>query len=182
MKKLAFAFLLACTAGCDGGGGGDVPGRIAEPPFIATSDVEYIDSVVPKHWMAIRMTDEVLERGKNNEVRDLALKIQARLLQEVHWMESIRLQIANSPETPQVVDPHWQDDVERLESLSGGALDHAWLEEMIANHSVTIDLSHRALPALFHSDLEAIARDVFLEGARDVGAMAELLDAPLDGP
>lgn len=174
MKKLAFALLLAIAA-CDGGGGGGSGARIAEPPFVAANDVEYIDAIVPHHWAAVRMTDEVLARGARADVRALAQKMQADQLQEIHRLESIRLQLTGSAETPQVPDPHVAEDMERLAALSGDDLDRAFLEEMIAHHGTGIDVSHRALPALVHEEVEEIARDVFETQAREVGTMIEML-------
>lgn len=82
--------------------------------------------------------------------------------------------MAGSPDTPPPSDPHGLKDVEFLKTLSGEALDEAFLRHMIPHHSQAVVSTHEQLPGLHRRDTQIRAVLVLDDQAREIREMEDM--------
>lgn len=145
-------------------------------PYTPLGDVEFIDFFKPHHRMAIDMADMVLERGEDAEVRRIAERVRDVQTRELDLMRLAREELTGEGEYPPIDDPTGEADMARLASLSGTALDRAFLVHMIPHHGGGLPPAHRALPHLRRADMRALARAIYVDQAEEVGEMYALLE------
>lgn len=139
-----------------------------------SEDVRWIDMIVPHHQLATRMADQVLERGSRPEVRELAGRMKEAQEMEIAQLKRIREEVTGSPETPPPGDPHGLRDVEFLKTLSGKALDEAFLRHMIPHHSQGVVDTHERLPGLHRRDTQILAVLVLDDQTREIREMEDM--------
>lgn len=170
----------ASDRGPSGDAGTAGPPDVARPdprtPYTPLGDVAFIDFFKPHHRMAIDMAEMVLERGENPEVRRLAERVRDAQSREVDLMRVAREELTGEGEYPPLEDPTGEADMARIASLSGAALDRAFLVHMIPHHGGGLAPAHRAEAHLRRADLRELARSIFSAQAEEVGAMHALLN------
>lgn len=165
-------FLLA---GCPTTGVDGVGDRLV--PFIADSNVEYIDAIVPHHEMALQMAQREVEAGARADVRAMAAGMVETQTAEIAALKDARARLTGTRDTPEwPADSHMVADMELLMATSGTDLDGMFLQHMIEHHSSGISIAHRALPQLTEPDLIENATSVEEMQSREIGAMRDLLD------
>lgn len=179
----AFIGGISFLAGCGSGGGTTtVPGALAQtttnrtvPPFIAKSDVEYIDAIVPHHQHAIEMAQMELDKGTRPEVKAIAQTIHDAQVQEIALLKNARRALTGQAEIPTPPnDPHMALDMQRLEAATGATVDAEFLDNMIPHHAEGISIAHRAQPSLVRQDVKDNAAQVVNTQARETGEMQAL--------
>lgn len=175
--------VVACVsalsmAGCEnrGGtaGGGDE--QRAPPPYTPGSDIAYIDALVPHHEMALAMANPVIAKSSNAEIVRMATTMRDMQTAEIALLKDVRERLTGNAGTPDSDDPHADDDLDRILTLSGPALDRAFLEEMIPHHASAISMSHRAIPFLDTPELAELAQMTVVNQAKESGEMASMLE------
>lgn len=142
------------------------------------SDVEFIDAMTPHHEMALEMTDVVLQKGSGAEVKAMAQAMKDAQTAEIAEMNMIRMRVGGSAEAPAANhDEHMQADMEKLMAASGATLDRLFLEEMLPHHAGAITMAHQALPYLQESELQAMARNIIADQAKEIGQIAMMLES-----
>lgn len=66
--------------------------------------------------------------------------------------------------------------MEKLMAASGDALDRLFLEEMLPHHAGAITMAHQALPYREESELQAMARKIIADQAKEIGRLATMLE------
>jgi uncharacterized protein (DUF305 family) len=140
------------------------------------SDVEFIDAMIPHHEMALEMTDMVLQKGSDVEVKAMAQAMKDAQATEIAEMKVIRTRLAGSAETTAHHDEHMMADMEKLAATSGAALDRLFLEEMLPHHAGAIKMAHEALPYLEETELQVMANKIVYDQAREIGDIAAMLE------
>ncbi|MGV3615141.1 MAG: DUF305 domain-containing protein [Fimbriimonas sp.] len=176
---LALAGIALIAAGCGGGGGNDdetSPNR-TNPPFIALSDVEYIDAIVPHHEMALHMAEMEVAKGTRADVKALATRIRDAQTAEIAMLEEARRQLTGQAEVPPPpADPHMERDMNLMMSATGAEVDQMFLDDMIPHHAEGISIAHRALPNLDRTDVRQNAENVVSNQAAEIGEMEGMRD------
>jgi uncharacterized protein (DUF305 family) len=139
------------------------------------SDVEFIDAMIPHHEMALEMTDVVLQKGSDAEVKAMAKAMKDAQTTEIAEMKAIRTRLAGSAATTAQHDEHMMADMEKLEAASGAALDRLFLEEMLPHHAGAIKMAHEALPYLEETELQVMANKIVHDQAKEIGDIAAML-------
>lgn len=146
-------------------------------PLTPAEDVTFIDFFVPHHEMAITMAEQVVERGSSASVKELAKQIVAAQTRELALLKQARRALTGSEDVPPPPrDPHMEADVAELQSLSGDALDRAFLEDMIPHHASGLGPAHRGRPNLRRGDMRELSGDIFDAQAKEIGEMHLMLD------
>lgn len=164
---LSVSAMLACDSRHDEGTAGTAGPR---------SDVEFIDTMIPHHQMALEMTDVVLQKGSGAEVKAMAQAMKDAQTVEIAEMRAIRTRLVGSAETTAHHDEHMAADMEKLVAASGTALDRLFLEEMLPHHAGAIIMAHEALPYLKESELQSMANKIVYDQAREIGDIATMLE------
>lgn len=178
--RFAAATALAILVGAAGCGGGDddnsTTRNATTVPFIAASDVQYIDAIVPHHRMATEMAQMELDKGTRADVKALAQRIKDAQTQEIALLTNARQALTGSATVPTPpTDPHMQADMARMQQMAAGPdVDRMFLEEMIPHHAEGISIAHRALPNLQRQDVRDNATEVASTQAREIGEMQAL--------
>lgn len=145
-------------------------------PFIAQSDVQFIDAIVPHHQMAAQMADIELQKGTRAEVKAMAQMMKDMQTQEIAVLQGARQALTGSSVVPTPpADPHMEADHMALQAASGADVDRLFLEHMIPHHAEGISIAHRALPNLQRAEVRQIATNIVSSQAKEIGDMAELL-------
>lgn len=181
MKALILAGLAATAIGavmigCGGSGTGLGAGANAYTiPFIAKSDVQYIDAMVPHHLMAVEMAQMVLDGGSSAQIKGIAQAIKNAQGPEIAMMKSVRKTLTGSDVIPAAPTDSYLDKMMMdMEAMSGNELDMMFLKSMIGHHSEAISIAERALENLSQTDMKANAEAVISDQAREIGEMQAL--------
>lgn len=170
---LALAGIALFVAGCGGSSSNDETSQNrTEPPFIAQSDVEYIDAIVPHHEMALHMAEMEIAKGTRADVKALATRIRDAQTAEIATLKEARRQLTGQAEIPPPpTDPHMERDMNLMMSATGAEVDMMFLDDMIPHHAEGISIAHRALPSLDRTDVRQNAEDVISTQAAEIGEM-----------
>lgn len=171
---LSVALLGACDDNNDDRVIDDVD-SIAPSP-IPASDVDYIDSLIPHHDMALRMADAVLAGGADPEVREMARMMKEVQAAEIGELQAIRADVAEDVALRRVVDPHAEADVAEIDAAAGIEADRRFLENMIPHHAVAVSMSHRALDQLTDPRLREMAMRTIDMQTREMNKMLDKLE------
>lgn len=145
-------------------------------PLTPADDTEFVDFFISHHEMAVMMAEQVVERGSSPEVKALAQRIVTAQTSELQTMKTARLELEGSEEPPPMPsDPHGDPEMDAMMEATGTELDRMFLEEMIPHHASGLPTAHRARPHVTRPELSALATDMFLTQAQEIGEMHELL-------
>jgi uncharacterized protein (DUF305 family) len=179
---LLFGLLALPLAGCDDadpdGGENDVVDDQTDDPraFVPANDLAYIDFLQPHHMDAVEMAEMVAERGERDDVQAFAQRIIDTQSAEIGVLRAAREDLAGSPDSPPVDNPHMEADMEEMTGLSGAALDEHFLENMLPHHADAVAVSHNALPNLDRQDMRDMAMDVIEVQSAEIGEILALME------
>lgn len=181
MKRALFGtvslFIVLTTAACDGGGDGQDDDPRDPTPFTARSDVEFIDALVPHHEMALEMALEIVDRGVDPMLVDMARTMISAQTSEIDRMQTARRELTGRERAEDVVmDPHGMQDLAALRSLDGADLERTFLEDMIAHHAGAVQLAHRSRANLEHADMAQLATMTVMDQSREIGELRGMLE------
>jgi uncharacterized protein (DUF305 family) len=146
-------------------------------PLTPADDVELIDFFVPHHEMAVQMADHEIAHGKRSDVIAMAKMMKDAQSAEIELMRDKREALGGSAEPePMPVDPHMEDEMANMLSMTGSALDEMFLREMLVHHSSALPTSHRAKPHVADPDLQDLVDAIFEAQAKEIGELQMMLD------
>lgn len=175
-SMVAFSVVTSLiVAGC-GGGGTSVAQNNSKPyaPFTPTSDLLYMDALMPHHMHAVEMAQHQLDNGSSSAIKAIAQKIKDDQTAEIALYKTIRKSLTGSENSPAVPDSHMESDMRTMMTKTGGAADAFFIQHMIPHHAEGISLAHRGLPNLRDSRLVANAKMVISTQSREIGQMEAL--------
>lgn len=165
------------AAGCSGGGSGIAQSGVNayRIPFIAASDVQYIDAIVPHHQHALEMAEMEIAKGTRANVKALAQRMKTMQMAEIALLKNARKALTGSDTVPAPpADPHNEGDMARLTAATGAQVDREFLDNMIPHHAEGISIAHRAYPNLSRADIVDNANDVYNNQSKEIGEMIAL--------
>jgi uncharacterized protein (DUF305 family) len=150
------------------------------------ADASFVQEMIVHHEQAIDMSQMVLDRGDDPQVRALAERIEAAQQPEIDQMRGW-LQEWDEPEAPE--DDHGsmdagdgeptmmtEDEMEQLAGASGSELDVLFLEMMIRHHEGAVAMAETQLEQGQHPDALELARNVIDDQTAEIEEMQGLLD------
>jgi len=152
------------------------------------ADVMFAQGMIAHHEQAIEMSDMVLERGENAEVKALAEDIKAAQTPEIEILRGW-LQEWDEEETPSGDDMGGMpgmdggedatmmsdDEMDELEGASGTELDKMFLEMMIRHHEGAISMAETEVEDGEFPDAKDLAQRIIDTQQAEVTKMKELL-------
>ena len=171
---------VSFVTGCGSGNNNDATAQTTRnqtiPPFIATSDVQYIDAIVPHHEHATEMAQMELDKGTRADVKAIAQTIRDAQVQEIALLKGARQVLTGQAEIPTPpTDAHMDKDMAEMTALAAGPqVDAYFLDNMIPHHAEGISIAHRAQPNLSRQDVKDNAAQVVITQGREIGEMQAL--------
>lgn len=203
MKKLFLPFLLVLSILLAACGSDDDPaleraegggGNTAEADH-NDQDVEFAQGMIPHHSQAIEMSDMVIERGENAEVKALAEQIKDAQAPEIETLRGW-LKEWGEPETSEagqgqehggsgadgemtMSDDEMMmsdDEMAELDKASGVELDRMFLEMMIRHHQGAIAMAQREVEAGQYPEAKEMAQVIIDTQQEEIDRMRKLLE------
>jgi uncharacterized protein (DUF305 family) len=173
----AFVPLSGCdSAEADDGESAVVDDQTDDPrAFVPANDLAYVDFLQPHHMDATEMAEMVVERGERTDVEAFAQRMLDVQGAEIALLRTVRTELAGSPDSPPMDNPHMEADMEEMMGLSGTALDEFFLTHMLPHHADAVAVSHNALPNLDRQDMRDMAMDVIEMQSAEIEEIRMLL-------
>jgi uncharacterized protein (DUF305 family) len=121
------------------------------PSMKGMSEAEFVPMMIKHHQDGIEMARLEEQKGSSAEVKALAAKIRQS---QDHELTELKQHSQDATAAPQgtsgreghekMMEQQSQATMKRLESASGQAVDHAFLEEMAKHHEMAIDMTEGA--------------------------------------
>lgn len=140
-------------------------------------DVEFIDFMIPKHVVALRMDELLIKRGEREDVRMLAKKDKEDRLRKVAAMLKVREKLTGKTDIPEAPEDRKTDmDFAKMRTLEGKELDDFYLRVVTAQNVTVIEVSYRSFTTLSTRTIRKIAQESFEGTARQIAKIAVLRD------
>lgn len=161
-------------------------------PSAEHDDVAFMQMMVLHHRQALEMTALVPGRAAEQQVRDIAARIEAAQAPEIlvmaQWLTERSIDVPGVREDPAVYD-HAQhghagmvgmltdDELDELGDAEGAAFDRLFLAGMISHHAGAIEMAQQVL--LHGADLRVnqLATDIVAEQSAEIGRLQRILSA-----
>lgn len=172
---LAALIVAGCGGSNDSGKGSSASVNRTVVPYIAKSDVAYIDAIVPHHRKAIEMSQMEIDKGTLADVKALAQRFKDDQTAEITLLTNARAALTGSATVPTPpTDAHMDADMAAMMAATGAEMDAMFLDDMIPHHSEGISIAHRALPSLTRDEVKGNANSVISKQATEIGEMQAL--------
>ncbi len=150
-------------------------------------DVKFMQGMIPHHAQALEMTELVEARTQNDDMRQLARRIEISQEDEILMMQEW---LRDRDQTVPSIDTHHQpgwmpmpgmltpEEMADLEAASGGAFDRLFLQLMIKHHRGALTMVENLLDqagAAQDSQLFAFTSDVEADQSMEIDRMDGLL-------
>lgn len=163
MKKL-FAFLLpvALVVGCAhhddevGGTTSGSAGATGTSSQLSASDMRFVKEAAQGGIMEVKMGYMGVQNGQGSQVKNLGQK----LIQDhtAANKELEQLAARKGVVVPQELDPHHQQELDRLSKLTGAQFDQAFIQHAVTDHQKDIKKFQTAAEKATDQDLRAFAQ------------------------
>lgn len=185
-RLLAAAILLSAfaAAACDSGSAPSMvrnpvgPGGGAGPAggmggMMVASEFDYLAGMIPHHEEAIETAHILLRVSGRQAMRDFAVTIVETQTAEAAQMKAWLAAWYPGRDTAVRYEPMMRD----LAGLSGGALDQAFLEDMIPHHRMAVMMSQQLITArlAIHPEVVPFAASIRDTQHREIQMMAAWL-------
>lgn len=170
--------LVILAAGCDFDVGR--PRTTAPPPtthvvgtgttpapfaYDIRDDLQYMDTMVPHHQLAIDMAKIALKRASHGEINGLSMDIIIQQQDEIRRMLLWRSTFYPDAPTPlpgnAALPPHMPGMDVDLKALEASRdFDRDFINAMLPHHETAIEMSQAAMPNLKHLEVRDFAHDV----------------------
>ena len=146
------------------GHGGDVQNGLSERAFL--------EHMIPHHQEAVDTAKQVVARGDNPEVKALAESIIVAQEKEIADMKSwYQAWYGTEYKASTPYEPMMRD----LSTLSGNALDRAFVEDMIVHHTGALTTNQQVVPNLVHDEIKALVTSIAETQSAEIITMRILL-------
>ncbi|MCR3749171.1 DUF305 domain-containing protein [Lentzea californiensis] len=146
-------------------------------PANTAADVEFAQGMVPHHEQALDMAKLVPSRSGNNEVRDLAQRIEKAQGPEIsrmnEWLD--RWGAKQEHQGHDMAGMMSGDDMAELEKSSGAEFDRLWLEMMIKHHEGAVEMARTELAEGEDEGARKLAQEIIDGQQKEIAEMKTLL-------
>ncbi|MDQ0382006.1 DUF305 domain-containing protein [Amycolatopsis thermophila] len=186
--------LAACSGGDDHGGmdmgNSSAPVTSSAPAQSAThndADVTFAQEMIQHHQQALDMAKLVPTRSTNNQVKDLASRIERAQDPEIQQMQGWLTQWnaamstmpsmsgMHMPSTSSMPGMMSDADMQMLEHASGAEFDKMWLQMMVEHHQGAVEMARTELANGANADAKALAQAIIDAQTAEITEMQQLL-------
>jgi uncharacterized protein (DUF305 family) len=167
--------------------GGGMMGQSDPNAATAPYDLQFLDSMTHHHEGAIRMSQMVLSRSQNEEMKKFAQKIIADQQREIDQIKKWREEwYSGKPRAVNMEMPGMMSSTRgmmqgggmgKMMSLQGKEFDLAFLQMMIPHHQGAVDISKEAQSKAEHAELKPFAGQIIKEQEAEIKQMNEWKEA-----
>ncbi len=183
------AATIALVAGCSGPSGS--PDTASTSPAAAhnAADTAFVQGMIPHHAQAIQMSEMATRMAGDEEVRQLATRIQRAQGPEIEQMRGL-LAAWGEPETGSMGgmdhgDPGMggmggmasDQQMGQLGRADATSFDRMFLQMMTEHHNGAIEMAETELAEGRHPDARALAQKIIEDQRAEIVEMQELLSA-----
>lgn len=146
-------------------------------------DLQFLDSMTHHHQGAIMMSEMVLSRSQNEEMKKFAQNIIADQQKEIEQMKQWREKwYAGKPRAINMEMPGMMSSMRgmmqsggmgNMQTKQGKEFDLAFLEMMIPHHQGAVDMSKDALKKVEHTELKPFAERIIRAQEAEIKQMTE---------
>jgi uncharacterized protein (DUF305 family) len=138
-----------------------------------TSEKEFITEMIPHHQEAVDTAKIVLERGATTpEIKVLVENIITAQEKEIADMKEWYRTWYGGEYTP---NGRYEPMMRDISTLSGVALDKAFLGDMIGHHMGALMMAHSVSPYITHSEIETLTNNIISSQSAEIVQMKQLL-------
>ncbi|GAA0371319.1 DUF305 domain-containing protein [Actinoallomurus spadix] len=143
-------------------------------------DVMFAQMMIPHHQQAITMAKQAATKASSPEVKRLAARIQNAQQPEIDkmtgWLKTWGASMP-SPGGMHMGEGMMSDqDMKKLDSLSGKAFDKAFLQMMIQHHQGAITMAKTEQAQGSNADAKALAGSIITSQSAEITTMRNLLN------
>lgn len=183
------ALTLAACGGGDNGSGHDMNGHNMSGPSMGAGsapatghndqDVMFAQMMIPHHQQAITMAKQAATKASAPEIKQLAGQIEQAQGPEIQkmtgWLQTWGASMS-SDDGMHMGDGMMSDqDMKKLDTLSGKAFDKAFLQMMIRHHQGAISMAKTEQAQGSFADAKAMADSIVTSQSAEITAMRKLL-------
>jgi uncharacterized protein (DUF305 family) len=147
-------------------------------------DVMFAQMMIPHHQQAITMSEQVATKASSPQVKKLAGQIEHAQGPEIQkmtgWLETWgepKPAAGGGMHGMHMSDGMMSDqDMKKLDSLSGRAFDRAFLQMMIKHHQGAISMAKAEQSQGSFADAKSMANDIVTSQSAEIATMQKLLD------
>jgi len=178
MKRLLVLPLLAlllagCTSSSDHGHMDDMMESPATNSAYSTTDVMFVEMMIPHHQQAVVMSDLALERSTNADVRALAQQIRDAQAPEIEQMKTWGA--TGEEHMGHTMQGMLTDsEMSALEAARGAAFDRLFLEGMVQHHEGAIDMAQMIL-ASKNTEARTLGENIVSSQTAEIERMRAIL-------
>ncbi len=142
-------------------------------------DIQYLDTMAEHHREGIKMFKMAIEKSDNQEIKDMAQKMIDDQEEEIPELKAMRNDIQPSaPEAINMKMPGMMSmDMKELETTSGAAFDHAFLDMTIKHHQGAVDMSKNALKSAQNKSVKDKAQVIIDMQGKEIAKMKDMREA-----
>ncbi len=145
-------------------------------------DLQFIDTMAHHHEGAIQMSEVVLRKSQNEELKNFAQKIiddqQKEIVQMKEWREKW---FAGKPAAINMEMPGMTDSMKmmsggemaKMEAMTGKDFDLHFLEMMILHHQDAVTMANEALKKAEHAEIKTLAKQIIKEQEAEIKKMTD---------
>jgi uncharacterized protein (DUF305 family) len=147
--------------------------------MMGMTDAMFVPMMIKHHQHGIEMARLEEERGSSASVKALAAKIRQSQEKELAELKAHAEHAAKGTsghaEHDKVMEQHSQSMMTKLKSVSGAALDHAFLEQMAKHHEGAIAMTEGAM--LQDLELKKLAQKMLTGQRQELAELKKQLSA-----
>jgi uncharacterized protein (DUF305 family) len=145
-------------------------------------DLQFIDTMAHHHEGAIQMSEMVLRKSQNEELKKFAQKIiddqQKEIGQMKEWREkwfvgkpaAINMEMSGMTDSMKMMS---SGEMTKMEAMTGKDFDLYFLEMMIPHHQGAVTMANNALERAEHAEIKTLANQIIKEQEAEIKKMTD---------
>jgi uncharacterized protein (DUF305 family) len=133
----------------------------------ARYEIQFMQSMIDHHAMAVEMAELCLDRAIHEELRTTCESIIATQSQEIQQMQTWLSEWYGITYAPQMSKQE-QRDLDRLASLSGAEFEIAFMEMMIEHHQTAIREASQCVEDAYHKPLIRLCEQIIAAQSAEI--------------
>ena len=143
----------------------------AADPDAAAFEVEFLEMMIDHHQMAVHMSEMCLEKAVHEELIELCESIMTTQAAEIAQMQTWLVDWYGIDHVPSMGDPAHHHHMEHLATLSGEAVEKAFLEMMVEHHAMAVVDGTECLREAAHDELRRLCSNIVRSQLREIVQM-----------
>jgi len=145
----------------------------------APFDIQYLDTMAEHHREGIKMFEMAVKKSDNKEIKNMAQKMVDDQEKEIPELKSMRNDI--QPDAKEAINMQLPGmmmmDMKKLETASGSAFNHVFLDMTIKHHEGAVEMSKAALKSAQSEVVKDKAKMIIDMQGKEIAKMKSMRDS-----